>query len=94
AWVQQSLDTHVAFTSPGPQGESYEYGYLWWLKSLDVEGELTKVAYMGGAGGNLVVISPDHNAVVVVTSENFNRRDAHALSYRVLSDFALAAASI
>ena len=90
AWVAQSLAPHVAFSSP--DGQPYEYGYLWWLRSFDVAGQPTTVAFMAGAGGNLIALSPDHDAVVVVTSENFNRQAAHALSYRVLAEFALAAA--
>jgi hypothetical protein len=35
---------------------------------------------MTGMGGNRVHVFPESETVVVVTSQNFLRRDAHALS--------------
>ncbi len=90
SWVATSIRPHAAFSSPG--GDEYEYGYLWWIRSLEVEGEAVTIILMSGSGGNLVALVPNLEVVVVITSENFGRRDAHALSYRLLSDYALAAA--
>ena len=39
---------------------------------------------MTGMGGNRVHVFPDERLVAVITSENFGRRDAHALSDRLL----------
>jgi CubicO group peptidase (beta-lactamase class C family) len=56
--------------------EGIEYGYLWWLRSYDGHGAFA----MFGNGGNRVVVLPDLKLVVVVTTTNFNQRDAHQLS--------------
>jgi hypothetical protein len=45
---------------------------------------------MTGMGGNRVHVFPELEAVVVITSENFDRRDAHALSDRLLLEQVLA----
>lgn len=90
-WVRVSTSPHAAFEGPG--GEPYEYGYLWWLRSLEVEGQGVPVYHMAGAGGNMVAVVPDHDLVVVITSENFRRRDAHALTARLLTEFVLGSAT-
>jgi CubicO group peptidase (beta-lactamase class C family) len=74
AWVRASLRPHVRID------ENTEYGYLWWLRTLG----RARSVYMTGMGGNRVHLFPDLDAVVVVTSENFGRRDAHALTDALL----------
>jgi hypothetical protein len=41
---------------------------------------------MSGMGGNRVHVFPERELVAVITSTNFGRRDAHALSDRLLTD--------
>jgi hypothetical protein len=41
---------------------------------------------MTGMGGNRVHVLPDSERVVVITTTNFGRRDAHAMSDRLLTD--------
>ena len=57
-----------------------EYGYLWWLRSFGAR----RSVYMTGMGGNRVHLFPELDAVAVITTTNFGRRDAHALSNRLL----------
>ncbi len=75
-WVRTSTEPHVRID------EQSEYGYLWWLRDL---GGAPSV-YMTGTGGNRVHVFPDLDAVAVVTSANFGRRDAHALTDALLVD--------
>jgi hypothetical protein len=39
---------------------------------------------MTGTGGNRVHVFPDRELVAVITTTNFRRRDAHALSDRLV----------
>lgn len=73
-WVRESLLPHARIDA------ETEYGYLWWLKSFAGEPSF----YMTGMGGNRVHVFPGLGLVAVITSENFRRRDAHALSDRLL----------
>ena len=41
---------------------------------------------MTGMGGNRVHVFPERELVAVITSANFGRRDAHALSDRLLTE--------
>jgi hypothetical protein len=45
---------------------------------------------MTGMGGNRVHVFPGLDLVAVITSANFERRDAHALSDRLVEDEILA----
>lgn len=74
AWVAESLTPHARIDV------ETEYGYLWWLKSFAGE----RCFYMTGTGGNRVHVFPDRDLVAVITTTNFRRRDAHALSDRLL----------
>ena len=74
AWVAESLTPHTRIDA------DTEYGYLWWLKSFAGE----RCFYMTGTGGNRVHVFPERELVAVITTTNFRRRDAHALSDRLL----------
>ena len=76
AWVEESTRPHARID------ERTEYGYLWWLRRYLGEESL----FMSGMGGNRVHIFPGLDLVAVITSANFGRRDAHALSDRLLEE--------
>jgi CubicO group peptidase (beta-lactamase class C family) len=81
AWVAESLTPHARIDA------ETEYGYLWWLREYAGE----RCFYMTGMGGNRVHVFPDRDLVAVITTTNFGRRDAHALSDRLLVEQILAA---
>lgn len=74
AWVAESLTPHARIDA------ETEYGYLWWLRHYAGE----RCFYMTGTGGNRVHVFPDRDLVAVITTTNFRRPDAHALSDRLL----------
>jgi CubicO group peptidase (beta-lactamase class C family) len=57
-----------------------ECGYLWRLRTFAGRPSF----YMTGMGGNRVHVFPTLDLVAVITSTNFGRPDAHALSDRLL----------
>lgn len=71
--------------------ERGDYGYLVWLPTYQVGGTPHPAWAMAGTGGNKVVIVPDLDAVVVVTTENYNVRNPHGLADTLIADHALAA---
>jgi CubicO group peptidase (beta-lactamase class C family) len=81
AWVRTSTRPHVRID------EQTEYGYLWWRRQLSG----AQSVYMTGTGGNRVHLFPDLDAVAVVTSTNFARRDAHALTDALLEEHVIPA---
>jgi hypothetical protein len=67
------------------------YGYLWWLRRFTAGGQQHAAYYMTGTGGNKVVVFPDLDMVVVITSTNYRVSGAHQLSEAILTEYILAA---
>jgi len=82
-WVRASVAPHAVVEGQ----DDTEYGYLWWLKDI-ADGPVKRRAWlMNGTGGNKVIVVPDLKLVTVITTTNFRRRDAHALSEKLLTDY-------
>lgn len=84
-WVKVSTQPHVQID------DETEYGYLWWLKSFQSGNRSHRAYFMTGTGGNKVVVFPDIDTVVVLTSTNYRLRNAHQLTDQLLSDHILPA---
>lgn len=75
----EAMLTPKAQVMPG-----FDYGYLTWLPRIPV-GETTMRAYaMNGTGGNRVTVLPDQQTIVVVTTENFDVRQPHQITDRLV----------
>ncbi|CAN5252488.1 serine hydrolase [soil metagenome] len=85
AWIDAMTRPHAS------AGDHGDYGYLIWLPTYTVAGKPHAAWAMNGTGGNKVVIVPDLDAVVVVTTENYDVRNPHGLADALISDHALAA---
>jgi CubicO group peptidase (beta-lactamase class C family) len=82
-WVAESIRPQARIDA------ETEYGYLWWLKEYAGE----PCFFMTGMGGNRVHVFPGRELVAVITTANFDRRDAHALSDRLVESEILAVAN-
>jgi CubicO group peptidase (beta-lactamase class C family) len=85
AWVETSLAPHVQID------DETEYGYLWWRKTFSSAGRPFQACYMTGTGGNRVMLFPQPELAVVITTTNYNVGGAHALSDRLLTEYILGA---
>ena len=81
AWVQASLAPHAR------PNDDMDYGYLWWLMRLPgKDGKVWKSYAMNGTGGNSVQVFPEQRLVVVVTTTNYNVRQPHLLTAKLLME--------
>lgn len=65
-WVKDSTDASIPVT----EDRSWEYGYKWWLIHYEFNGE-DRVAFAGlGFGGQLPIVLPELDLVLVVTGWN------------------------
>ena len=69
------------------------YRYLWWISSFrvrDTEQDFDAVLMLGN-GGNLIVVIPALDAVVVVQAQNYNDLADLTLSRAIVEGFILPA---
>lgn len=78
-WVQASIAAHAQ------PDENMDYGYLWWLMRFSgKDGKVWKSYSMNGTGGNSVQVFPEQRLVVVITTTNFDVRQPHRLTAKLL----------
>lgn len=68
-WVQQSLAKHAVV-------QGVNYGYLWWLKYLEVNGVRYNGKVAQGNGGQKIYIWEDQNMITVITGGNYNTQSS------------------
>lgn len=84
-WVAESIRPHARID------ETNDYGYLWWLRRFKAGDPKTAAYYMTGNGGNKVVVFPALDMVVVTTATNYNQRDMHQLTDKIIQEHVLPA---
>ncbi|MCV2883763.1 beta-lactamase family protein [Aestuariibacter sp. AA17] len=77
-WKGQSIvseDWIKALKAPQSQIEQSRYGYLFWLRYLNLDNnERIGISQMSGNGGQKVIILDDYDAVIVFTGGNYNQQ--------------------
>ncbi|MFT5142157.1 MAG: CubicO group peptidase (beta-lactamase class C family), partial [Thalassolituus oleivorans] len=92
AWVDSSLAVQVS-TQPLTE---WDYGYLWWVKTVDYSqnGVRRTQQYFAaeGDGGNLIAVFPGVDLAVVVTQGNYSDFGTYDCQNRqILADYILPA---
>lgn len=64
-WIEESLTKHSVI-------QGVNYGYLWWLKYLEVNGTRFFGKAAQGNGGQKIYIWEEQNMVTVITGGNYN----------------------
>lgn len=78
-WVRRSISAQAK------ANDQADYGYLWWLMKIPSGDATLTSPTMAGAGGNAVFLLPEKRAVVVITTTNYNERQPHLLTFRLLT---------
>ncbi len=84
-WIDASTSAKVRMD------DGTGYGYLWLLHRFEVQGRSIPTWAMNGAGGNTVQVIPSLDAVVVITSTNFQQPGAPRITMRLLTEHVLPA---
>ncbi len=86
-WVRRSLSKHLQI----PGSENEYYGYLFWNKKFNVNGNSYEVYYASGNGGNKIFIFKDLPLVIVITSTAYNRPYGHAQVDKLMEKYLIPA---
>lgn len=68
-WVDASLAKHATVQNNG-------YGYLWWIKYLNVNGTRYYYRTAQGNGGQRISVWPEQNMVTIVTAGSYNSQSS------------------
>lgn len=64
-WINSSLQPRVKLGN-------IDYGYLWWSRSVFINGASTRIYWAMGNGGQFIYIIPSLNLVVAITGGNID----------------------
>lgn len=81
-WVKQSIKAHGS----ADEEAGVEYGYLFWLMQFPLKEKIWKSFSMNGSGGNTVQVFPEQKVVVVITTTNYNERQPHRITTKLLTE--------
>jgi len=90
-WVEASLRPHVStpFRSPPTAAEDLEYGYQWWVGSVDWRGKQVQWSAGFGNGGQRLFVVPELDLTVVITAGAYGspqiNHTVNALFERIVS---------
>jgi len=90
AWIDASLSAQVSTGSL----TAWDYGYLWWAKSITFTRDGTQITlpYFAaeGDGGNLIAIFPQLDLAVIITQGNYSNFGTYdTQNHRILADYIL-----
>jgi len=83
-WIELSTMPHTStLSSLGREGDSYYYGYQWWVRNF--ADEYTAITAVGN-GGQRVFILPDHQLAVTIFAGHYGRRDySEQILHRIMA---------
>ena len=87
AWVTKSLAQQVSI----PREEGGFYGYLFWNKVFEIEGNKYEAAYCSGNGGNKIYVFKELPLVIVVTAQAYGQPYAHFQVDKMMKEYVLPA---
>lgn len=65
-WIEEATASYGETTS-----HDLEYGYLWWVNTWIIDGIEIPTYFGRGNGGQMIVIVPDYDAVIVMTGGHY-----------------------
>ena len=90
-WVNKSATSFPGndrINVPGTDERNTGYSYSWWTKSFSDSGKEINMYYAGGWGGQLIMVAPELNTVIVLTGGNY---EAEVKIFEILEEYILPA---
>jgi len=83
-WIKDSTGKQVK------RNDNLWYGFMWWRRTLNVDGKQIDSFYAFGWGGQYIFVVPDFNMVIVSNALNFTYKSERFL-VNIIEDFILPA---
>ncbi|MDV6330966.1 serine hydrolase [Asticcacaulis sp. 201] len=71
AWLADALSPKVTISDTDPYANGY--GYFWYAKNQQIDGQPVTVSFASGNGGNKIYIVPSRHLVVAITSSAYGK---------------------
>ena len=85
-WINNSFKKHTNLENTS---KNNAYGYFWWHDTYKVNQKSISSIEARGNGGQYISIIPELNIVIVVTTENYNKRGAAEQTERIIAEYVL-----
>ncbi|MBC2843689.1 serine hydrolase domain-containing protein [Winogradskyella flava] len=85
-WINTSFKKHTNLENTSKKNA---YGYFWWHDTYTVNGKSISTMEARGNGGQYISIIPELNTVIVVTTENYNKRGAAQQTEKIIEAYVL-----
>ncbi|WP_349555490.1 serine hydrolase [Pseudotenacibaculum sp. MALMAid0570] len=73
AFASKATSSIVKAAEGNPLYKQFDYGYFWWVNPVDRNGRKYNIFLARGAGGQLIIVEPKTELVVVITGWNLRR---------------------
>lgn len=83
-WVNESFKEHTIL-----ENTTNAYGYFWWHETYQVKGKSIAAIEARGNGGQYISVIPELNIVIVVTTENYNKRGSAQQTENIIAEYVL-----
>ncbi len=85
-WINTSFKKHTNLES-SPKKNAY--GYFWWHDTYKVNRKSISSIEARGNGGQYISVIPELNIVIVVTTQNYNKRGAAQQTEKIIAEYVL-----
>ncbi|WP_343694344.1 serine hydrolase [Flavobacterium sp.] len=86
-WVSKTFTKQIQI----PERDNEFYGFLFWNKTISLEGKNYETFYCAGNGGNQFIVFKDLPLVIIITSKAFNKPYGHAQADKIVKEYILPA---
>jgi CubicO group peptidase (beta-lactamase class C family) len=85
-WINDSFKKHTNLENTSKKNA---YGYFWWHETYQVNGKSIAAIEARGNGGQYISIISELNSVIVVTTQNYNKRGAAKQTEKIIREYIL-----
>jgi CubicO group peptidase (beta-lactamase class C family) len=87
-WIAEALQIRIPKDKVNGRAG---YGYLWWIRDVEVKGRKFRVHYAWGVGGQYLLVVPELDLAVLVLGGNYKNGKLGTNGFRIFEEHLLPA---